>query len=59
MCLVEQHRGILGFDGTSVRLATDQGVLLICGEALEVETLTDTRATVTGRIMTLSIEAKS
>lgn len=58
-CLVEQHRGILCFDGSSVRLATEQGTLCISGNALELQTLTDSRAKVTGQIESLRIEEKS
>lgn len=58
-CLVEQHRGILCFDGALIRFQTDQGVLTVSGEALVLDALTESRAMVNGQIQTLSIEAKS
>lgn len=58
-CLVEQHRGILCFDAKAVRLATDQGVLCISGDSLELEALTDSRAKITGQLEAVRIEAKS
>ena len=58
-CLVEQHRGILCFDGELIRFQTDQGVFNVTGEALVLDALTDSRARINGRIHTLSIEAKS
>ena len=58
-CLVEQHRGILCFDGDLIRFQTDQGVLSVSGNALVLDTLTDSRAMINGQIQTLSIEAKS
>lgn len=58
-CLVEQHRGILCFDDTKVRLLTDQGVLCVSGDSLALEALTESRAKITGRLLTLSIEDKS
>ena len=58
-CLVEQHRGILCFDGALIRFQTDQGVLCVAGEALVLDALTDARAMINGRIHTLSIEEKS
>ena len=58
-CLVEQHRGILLFDGDTIRFQTDQGVLRVTGDSLELEALTESRAKVNGQIGSLSIEAKS
>ncbi|MBR4906030.1 MAG: YabP/YqfC family sporulation protein [Clostridia bacterium] len=58
-CLVEQHRGILCFDGHLIRFQTEQGVLNVAGEALVLDALTDSRAMINGQIQTLSIEAKS
>ena len=58
-CLVEQHRGILCFDARSVRLQTDQGILNISGDALELNALSESRARITGTIRALSIEVKS
>ena len=58
-CLIEQHRGILCFDGSCIRLATAQGVLRVNGDSLTLEALTESRAKVTGRITALSLEGKS
>ena len=58
-CSVAQHRGILCFDGKTVRLATDQGVLCVLGDSLELEALTDSRALIKGQIESVRIEAKS
>ncbi|MBR6039223.1 MAG: YabP/YqfC family sporulation protein [Clostridia bacterium] len=58
-CLVEQHRGILCFDGELIRFQTDQGVLNVTGKALVLDALTDSRAMINGQIHTLSIEEKS
>ena len=58
-CLVDQHRGILLFDSAMIRLQTDQGVLCVTGNGLELEALTESRAKINGQIAGLSIEAKS
>jgi sporulation protein YqfC len=58
-CMVEQHRGILCFDSNTLRFATDQGTLIVTGQSLELEALTDSRAKINGQIISLSIEVKS
>ncbi len=51
--------GILCFEDVRVRLRTEQGTLSIEGEELSLYELTATRAKVTGRILSLSVEGKS
>ena len=57
--LIEQHRGILCFELGRIRLATEQGVLLIEGEGLEMERLSSSRALVSGEVHSVSLERKS
>lgn len=58
-CLIEQHRGILRFEGTRICFQTEQGVLTVEGDALEMDCLTDARAKVLGAVRSVSLEAKS
>ncbi len=58
-CLIEQHRGILCFRTSEIRFSTEQGTLSVCGDALILDGLTDTRAKVSGTIQSISLEAKS
>lgn len=58
-CLVEQHRGILCFESGRIRIDTEQGVLCMIGDSMELETLTESRVKITGQIQSLSIEVKS
>lgn len=58
-CLIEQHRGILCFEPTLIRFATEQGVLTVAGEALTMDALSAARAKVRGAIRSVSLEAKS
>ena len=58
-CVIERHLGILCFDGTCVRLRTEQGTLTVTGENLSLFELTASEAKVTGRIGSLSVEGKS
>ena len=58
-CLVEQHLGILCFESTRIRIDTEQGVLCILGDSMELEALTGSCVKINGQIRTMSIEAKS
>lgn len=59
LCRVERHKGILCFDGKSVRLKTEQGVLTVFGENLVLSEITGSEARISGRIRSLTLEEKS
>ena len=48
--LIEQHRGILGFEPGSIRLLSEQGELTVTGENLRIMELSETRAFIQGAI---------
>ena len=56
---IERHKGILRFGSSEIRFLTEQGVLTINGEDLTLQKLTESEANVFGRILCLSVEAKS
>lgn len=58
-CQVEQHRGILCFESAKIRIDTEQGVLCVTGDSMELEALTESCVKINGQIRALSIEAKS
>ena len=58
-CLIEQHRGIMCFEQDRIRFATEQGTLMLEGDSLEMDRLSETRALVRGGIRAVSLEAKS
>lgn len=58
-CLIEQHRGILCFEMNRIRFATEQGTLMLEGESLEMQRLSETRALVRGHIGAVTLEGKS
>ena len=58
-CLIEQHRGILCFDLNRIRFATEQGTIMLEGESLVMDRLSETRALVRGSICSVSLEGKS
>ncbi|MBR0425610.1 MAG: YabP/YqfC family sporulation protein [Clostridia bacterium] len=45
---VEQHRGILGFEPEEIRLASEQGDVVIRGKGMQMSELTETRAYLEG-----------
>jgi sporulation protein YqfC len=58
-CLIEQHRGVLRFEQTRICFQTEQGILSIEGDSLEMDCLTDVRAKVSGSVRSVTLEAKS
>lgn len=48
--LIEQHRGILGFDPGEVRFLCEQGSLTVTGEQLRIMELSESRAYICGTI---------
>ncbi len=48
--LVENHKGVLQYDKSNVRLLTHEGILHITGENLELLELAAGRAYVRGRL---------
>ena len=48
--LVEQHRGIVGFEPDEIRLLSEQGTVVIAGSALQLAELSHTRALIEGKI---------
>ncbi len=48
--LVEQHRGVLSYEETAVRLRTSLGILTVEGEGLQITHYGPMDAVVTGRI---------
>ena len=57
--LVEQHRGVLDFSGTEVSFRTEQGTVTFCGDALQIETLTEHRAKIIGKLRSIVLGDKS
>lgn len=58
-CAIERHKGILRFDETEIRMLTEQGVLVVSGERLTLENLSESAAQISGKIDALSVERKS
>lgn len=58
-CLIEQHRGLIGFDRDRIRFETEQGILSVEGESLVMNQLSETRVLVSGGIRSISLERKS
>ena len=58
-CLVEQHRGIICLEQKKICFATEQGILSVSGEMLELEQMTESRAKIRGLIRSVSVEGKS
>ena len=48
--LVEQHRGISGLSETKIRFLSEQGTIVITGQALFLSELSNTRALIEGRM---------
>ena len=57
--LIEQHRGILRLESALIRFQTEQGVLNVSGENLEIVVLTESRSLITGSVTGVSLERKS
>lgn len=57
--LIEQHRGILRFQSDMIRFSSEQGVLVVTGNGLLMERLTEWTALITGEIRSVSFEDKS
>ncbi len=57
--IIEQHRGILTFCDDTIRFLSEQGVLCVTGEALKMEHLTDSCASISGTIRSIAFEEES
>jgi sporulation protein YqfC len=57
--LIEQHRGILRLEDSAIRFRTEQGVLTVSGESLEMTVLTESRSLISGSVTDVSLEVKS
>ena len=54
--IIEQHRGILTFEEDRISFKSEQGILCVEGETLQMEHLTDMCASITGNIKSVAIE---
>ena len=57
--LIEQHRGILRFDGDVIRFASEQGAVSVSGSEMVMEQMTETSAMIKGDICSVCFEDKS
>jgi sporulation protein YqfC len=57
--LIEQHRGILRIEDDLIRFQTEQGILTVSGQMLEIRALTESRSIICGTITNVSLEVKS
>lgn len=48
--LVEQHRGIVGFEPNEIRFLTEQGTVVVAGDRLFLRELSNTRALLEGKM---------
>ncbi|MDP2873016.1 MAG: sporulation protein YqfC [Bacillota bacterium] len=53
---VENHRGLLSYDGQTLTLGLQSGRLIVCGQDLVVGFIGSSELTVTGRVQTLRFE---
>lgn len=54
--LVEQHRGVLGYDKETIRIKLPLGLLLVKGCNLKIIHMSRTQLVITGRIICVEIK---
>ena len=52
-CSIENHRGIIAYDETSVKINTKSAIVKICGEELCLSHITDEMISVSGKIKSM------
>ena len=57
--LIEQHRGIIGFETDEIRLLSEQGEVSIRGSEMKLIELSDSRAFLEGNLQTVSFGVES
>lgn len=57
--LIEQHRGIAGFESEEIRLESEQGTVVVRGRNMNLRELSQSRAFLSGEIDGIFFEAQS
>lgn len=57
--LIEQHRGIIGFEPHRIRLLSEQGTLCVTGNDMQLCELSQSRAFLEGDLIGISFEDES